>query len=125
MAQHLPAAGMIHCLLPVSRLDAKRAESNPDLFADTGVGGLLDGMFRLGCERSQLVAYLAGASAVMDDKGFFKIGERNLSVARKVLEKNSITVQAESVGGTDARTMSVQVATGEVRIRIGREEITL
>lgn len=109
--------GIIHCMLPLSRVDPAKAKKNPCMFADTGVLKLIASVLELGANKKDLVAKVAGASKIMDDKGMFKIGERNHTVLRKVLWKNSILIAAEDVGGADARTMTLYMADGRTTIK--------
>lgn len=116
--------GMIHCMLPMSKIDPVKAKTQPHMFTDTGVSLLLQSVFDLGAERRRLVAKVAGAASMLDEKGFFKIGERNYAVLRKVLWKNEILIAAEDVGGTMARTMHLNMGSGETLISsMGKETV--
>ena len=79
----------------------------------------------LGADRRRLVAKVAGGSAMLDEKGFFKIGERNYAVLRKILWKNEVLITAEDVGGTVARTMSLNMSTGTTTIKSLGKEVAL
>jgi len=109
--------GMIHCMLPLSRIDPTKARANPHMFTDTGVPALVQALFDRGAERKRLVAKAAGAASLLDEKGMFKIGERNYTVLRKVLWKNNILIANEDVGGTIARTMYLHMADGRTVIK--------
>jgi len=125
LSLHDPVAGVggiIHCMLPLSKIDPVKAEANPCMFTDTGIPALIQALFDLGAERKNLVAKAAGAASLLDDKGLFRIGERNHTVLRKVLWKNSILIAAEDVGGTQARTMYLFMGTGRTVIRSGGRE---
>lgn len=125
LSLHDPVAGVggiIHCMLPLSKIDPVKAQANPCMFADTGIPALIQALFDLGAERKNLVAKVAGAASLLDDKGLFRIGERNHTVLRKVLWKNSILIAAEDVGGTQARTMYLFMGTGRTVIRSGGRE---
>ena len=116
--------GLIHCMLPLSRIDKAKAKANPCMFTDTGVVLLLTEMLRAGASRENLISKVAGAASVLDHKGLFKIGERNHTVLRRVLWKNNIMVAAEDVGGTIARTVSLHMATGETYVKSqGKESL--
>ncbi len=117
--------GMIHCMLPLSKIDPAKAQANPCMFTDTGVGCLLQAMFDAGAERRRLIAKVAGGSCLLDEKGLFKIGERNYTVLRKVLWKNNIMVAAEDVGGTASRTMHLYMESGCTTIKIGGRQLEL
>lgn len=114
---NIKVGGMIHCMLPLSRTDPARAETSPIMFTDTGVAKLIETVLKMGGVKKNLVAKVAGASQIMDDKGMFKIGERNYTVLRKVLWKNNILIAAEDVGGQCARTMFLYMADGRTTIK--------
>lgn len=117
--------GMIHTMLPLSKLDPHKAALNPCMFTDTGVMELLKKVFELGASRRDLVAKVAGGSQICDSKGMFKIGERNYTVLRKVLWKNNILIESEDVGGTIPRTMVLEIATGRTLLRSRGAEVEL
>jgi chemotaxis protein CheD len=109
--------GLIHCMLPLSRMDEDKARANPLMFTDTGVLALLQAVFDLGAERRNLVAKVAGGAMLLDEKGLFRIGERNYAVLRKVLWKNNILLAAEEVGGTIPRTLTLYMNSGRTTIK--------
>lgn len=114
--------GMIHCMLPLSRIDPVKAQASPAMFTDTGVPALLQGMLNRGARKRNLIAKLAGAAKLLDENGTFKIGERNYTVMRKILWKNDILIAAEDVGGTIARTMYLHMGDGRTVLRSGGTE---
>ena len=117
--------GLVHCMLPLSSMDMQKAKARPCMFTDTGVTMLLAELFRLGAQRHNIVAKVAGAAMILDDKNIFRIGERNHTVLRKVLWKNNILISAEDVGGTVARTMALHMSTGRTTLRIKGQEVDL
>ncbi|HOZ46096.1 MAG TPA: chemotaxis protein CheD [Candidatus Hydrogenedentes bacterium] len=117
--------GLIHCMLPLSKIDPDKARGNPERFTDTGVLCLLQALLDLGAERSRLIAKVAGAASLLDEKGLFRIGERNHTVLRKVLWKNNILIDGEDVGGTAARTMYLYMNSGTTIIRSAGQETKL
>lgn len=118
-------AGMIHCMLPLSKIDANKAAANPQMFTDTGVPALLQAVFDAGALRNRLIAKVAGAASPLDERGTFKIGERNYIVLRKILWKNNILIASEHTGGTMARTLYLHVDTGRTFIKSSGQEIEL
>jgi len=114
--------GMIHCMLPLSRLDPAKAQMNPCMFTDTGIPTLIQAVLNMGANKKRLIAKVAGAASPLDDNGIFKIGERNYTVLRKVLWKNDILIAAEDVGGTVARTLFLYLDTGKTVIRSGGKD---
>ncbi len=114
--------GLIHCMLPLSRIDPAKAERNPLMYVDTGVPALLQALFDLGAQRKTLAAKVAGGSKIMDANGVFNIGERNYTVLRKVLWKNDILISGEEVGGSIPRTMYLYMASGKTVLKAAGEE---
>jgi chemotaxis protein CheD len=114
--------GIIHCMLPLSRIDRDKAQANPCMFTDTGVPKLLQAILNLGGSRKRLIAKVAGGGAPLQDGGLFRIGERNYIVLRKLLWKNDILIAGEDVGGTVARTMYLRMADGRTTIRSNGQE---
>lgn len=117
--------GMIHCMLPLSKIDREAAKAMPGKFVDTGVPALLQAVLDLGAKRSRLVAKVAGGSRLLDENGTFKIGERNYVVLRKVMWKNSIMIDAEDVGGTNPRTLCLHMKSGRTTVKSRGQEIDL
>jgi chemotaxis protein CheD len=117
--------GLLHIMLPLSRINEEKAQSKPGMFADTGVTALIQQLLNHGASRKRLIAKVAGGGAPLDDNGTFRIGERNYVVLRKVLWKNDILVAGEHVGGTMARTMLLHIATGRTVVRMQRTELEL
>lgn len=113
--------GLIHCMLPLSRIDPGKAEIEPCKFVDTGVPRLLRAMYDGGADRRRLVACVAGAASLLDPQKRFRIGERNLAVLRKILWKNNILISGEDVGGLRPRTMRLFLATGRTVVQTGSQ----
>jgi chemotaxis protein CheD len=118
-------AGLLHAMLPEASIDPEKARRNPAMFVDRGVQALVDALLAMGATRRGIVAKAAGGAAVFNDHGMFRIGERNLAALRKVLWRNEILLVGEDVGGAQARTMYVSVATGRVLLRTGTEQVEL
>lgn len=114
--------GMVHCMLPLSKTDPEKAKSKPAMFTDTGVTALIQTALDMGAQKQRLILKVAGAAQLMDENGTFRIGERNLTVLRKVLWKNNILIAAEDVGGTVARTVFLYMDTGRTVVRAQRME---
>lgn len=119
------AGGMIHYMLPLSTTSPEKAKANPAMFADTGIPLLFEKMYQLGCKKENLVVKVAGGGALYDDKGTFKIGQRNYTVLRKMFWKNGIMIAAEDVGSNRSRTTRLWIETGRVTVRSRGEETEL
>ncbi len=117
--------GMIHFMLPMSSTSPDKANDKPGMFADTGIPLLFNEMYKMGCDKSDLIVKVAGGGALYDDKGMFKIGQRNYTVLRKLFWKNNVLITAEDVGGAKSRTAKLYIATGRVTIKSHGEEVDL
>lgn len=53
----------------------------------------------------------------MDDDDYFQIGKRNFIMLRKLLWKYGVLLKSHDTGGNESRTMSHDIATGEVAIK--------
>jgi len=117
--------GLIHCMLPLSKIDAEKAKTRPCMFVDTGVTRLLTELFQIGAQRQHLVAKLAGAGSPLGKEETFRIGERNYTIIRKLLWKNNILINAEDIGGSKARTMYLYLEDGLVTVKSEGQEVPL
>jgi len=117
---HDPATkigGMLHYQLPSARMDPAKANKNPLMFADTGMKYLIDKMLALGANKKRLKVKIAGGAQVMNDADTFQIGKRNYAAIRQILWKNGMFIDAEDIGGKNARNLSLQIADGTVEVK--------
>jgi chemotaxis protein CheD len=114
-------AGMIHIALPDSEVNLKKAEARPGFFADTGLPLFLQEMKKKGALRASTWIKLAGGASIMDEKNTFDIGRRNAIAIKRYLWKRGLGVIKEDIGGKISRTVSLDVATGEVSISNSQE----
>jgi chemotaxis protein CheD len=118
--------GILHFMLPDSTLDSGKAQEQPHMFADTGLPQLFRECYRLGAQKSRLRVKIAGGSQVLGNREFFQIGRRNYAALRKIFLKNNVLIDNEDVGGTRARTLFLEIATGNVWIKVmGQNTIEL
>lgn len=110
--------GMLHSQLPVSSLDPERAAAEPFLFTDTGVAELLRRLYALGADKRRVLAKIAGCAESVGGSGSsFRVGQRNLAVARRVLWKNDIVIKGEDVEDSRPRTLFLDMDTGLTTVR--------
>ena len=124
---HDPVAkigGMVHVMMPTSTVNPAKAQANPFMFMDTGVPAFLQEMEAAGASRHRWVVKAAGGASTVNDH--FAIGKRNCVTLRKVLWRCGILIDAQDIGGSEARTMSLEIATGKVWLshRGQRRELT-
>ncbi len=117
--------GMVHTMLPLSKMEPEKAKVKPEMFTDTGVMRLLQHLLDMGAKKARLEAKIAGASTLLDDKKMFRIGERNYAVVRKLLWKNEIMIKGEECGGSKSRTLVLYMADGRTVIRSQRQEVEI
>jgi len=121
-----PAArvgGLLHFMLPESKIDVQKAQNNPWMFADTGVPLFFKEAYKLGAEKRRLQVKMAGGSQILDDNGLFNIGKRNYTAVRKLFWMNNVLVNAEEVGGEVNRTVTIEVASGKVWLKTSGEGV--
>ena len=126
IAVHDPVArvgGLLHVMLPTSTVNPEKAAGRPGMFVDTGVPLLFTECYALGAVKARMIAKVAGgASQAAADADSFQIGKRNMLMLKKLLWKNGVMLHAEDVEGNVSRTMSLDIGTGAVRLRINGQD---
>jgi chemotaxis protein CheD len=118
--------GILHYMLPDSSLDKQKAQEKPFMFANTGIPMLFKSCFKLGAKKNRMIVKVAGGSQLMDRSEFFNIGKRNYAALRKLFWRNNVIIEGEDIGGNVNRTMSLNIGTGTVTLKIsGKGEIVL
>lgn len=118
-------AGMAHVALPDSAVDPEKAKTQPGYFADVGVAVMIEEMKRRGATRPHVWVKLAGGATVMDPKGIFDIGKRNVLSIKRALWRSSLGPIAEDTGGTTSRTVAMNVADGVITLSAGPRQWTI
>ncbi len=113
--------GMIHYMLPLSKVSPEKAKTKPGMFADTGIPTMLKSLFGMGAIKDRLIVKAAGGAQLMDQNNVFNIGERNFLIFRKLMWKNNILIKAADVGGSISRTLRLEMNTGRVTIKTGQK----
>ena len=126
-------AGLIHVLLPDSKINPARASEQPAAFADTGVPLLFRTAYEYGVDKKRCHVRLVGGAditrtswaASTGDLGqaAASVGKRNLLAVRSLLWRNGVLVQKEAVGGNEPRTVSMDVSDGSLQISSGGETV--
>lgn len=116
---------LVHIMLP---LNMETGRKNPMKYADTGIRETLKKMEAKGAVRSRITAKIAGGAKMFEDSGssLGNIGQRNIESVRLNLKKEGIRLLKEDVGGTVARTLLFDVASGLGCVRsYGRPELII
>lgn len=118
-------AGMIHFLLPDSRINLQRAHEQPAAFADTGLPLLFQAAYALGAEKRRLRVRLVGGAEISADGSApstsFNVGRRNVLAAKNVLWRNGVLIDREEIGGRIVRTVHLSGADGRLQVSSGRD----
>lgn len=110
-------AALLHILLP---LNMETGRKSPLKYADTGIRETLRQMEQKGASRRRIVAKIAGGAKMFEIAGggsLGNIGQRNIESVHRVLQQESIRLLREDVGGSRARTLLFDAATGAGCVR--------
>lgn len=121
-------AGLLHVQLPTGTIDESKMRDRPAMFVDSGVPLLFKECYKLGAKKERMIVKVAGGAHAgpNEEEDRFQIGKRNLLALRKLLWKNGVLVHAQDTGGVQcSRTMWVDVATGDVTLKINGTETSL
>lgn len=123
----LPAGGLLHIMLPDSKLSPEKAVNQPSIFADTGLKNFFHSLDGLGVARSRLKILLAGGASVLTQSDMFKIGERNIVAVKNWLSQNKLSSHFEELGGLNNRTVHLSINGGTVDLKTpsGMKQISL
>ena len=118
---HLGA--LLHVMLPMN-MEAGR--KNAFKYADTGIRETLRQMTGKGAQKSRITVKIAGGAKMFEVNGgnLGNIGQRNIESVHTILRMEGIRLLGEHVGGNVARTMLLDVDSGQSCIRsYGRPDI--
>ena len=114
----LKVGGLLHVMLPDSSIDPLKATSKPAMFVDTGLPNLFRAATELRADKDRVEICVVGGAQIMDSSGVFNIGKRNYEALVSSLKEQGLHIHAEQVGGYVSRSMSLRLATGEVRLKV-------
>lgn len=116
--------GILHYMLPESKISPEKAAANPYMFADTGIPALFKKAYVLGAVKGRITVRAAGGAQILDAAGLFNIGKRNILEMRKILWQNGVMLGHSEVGGTVNRTVTMEIATGEIALKTSGQGVT-
>lgn len=123
--QRIKLAALVHIMLP---LNMEPGRKNTFKYADTGIRETLRLMEAKGASRARITAKIAGGAKMFEVSGgnLGNIGQRNIESVHLNLKKEGIQLLKEDVGGSVARTLLFDPATGLGCIRCyGRKELII
>ncbi len=104
--------GMNHFLLPSWNGNGLASPK----YGNIAIKQLLENMEKKHGQRKNIVAKLFGGAAVLDQHSdVFRVGDRNIAMAKEMLREFHIPIVAESTGGDRGRKIIFDIITGEVR----------
>ena len=108
--------GVLHFEWPDSKSDPMRAQTEPAVFADTGVMLLLERAGVMGATKGRCKVRLVGGADIHDRAESQRWAKRNILAARSVLWRSGVFVDGEEVGGTKARKATLSVSDGQLSV---------
>ncbi|MFO8239727.1 MAG: chemotaxis protein CheD [Dissulfuribacterales bacterium] len=109
--------GLLHFMLPDSSIDETKARRNPAMFADTGIPLLFKSCYKLGAVKKRMIVKIAGGASIMDDMNYFRIGQKNITAARKIFWRNGIIIDGEDLHGNYNRTVKLNISNGKFYVK--------
>lgn len=110
----LKTGGMCHYMLPYWNGEGLASPK----YGNIAIEKLLEKMYSFGSEKANIIAKVFGGGEVIDTEiQFFHIGERNIKLAREILEEKKVPIVSSSVGGKNGRKIIFYTETGEVKQR--------
>ena len=121
----LKLGALIHIMLP---LNMEAGRKNTMKYADTGIRETIKMMEAKGASRARMTAKIAGGAKMFEVSAgsIGNIGQRNIESVHMILKREGINLLKEDVGGTIARTLLFDVATGTACVRChGKPDLIL
>ena len=92
-------------------------------YGDIAIPEIIKRMKAFGSDDANIKAKVFGGSEIGDLQGAFNIGERNVALAKKLLQKEKIAIISSSLGGQRGRKIVFHTATGDVFIKYIRSTV--
>ncbi len=123
----MKSGGMLHLMLPESRISPDKAAAQPAMFADTGLPFFFQKLAGVLVDRGRLRLFVAGGANVLKGTDPFRIGEQNARATFAFLQRNGYPVKYQSIGGNFNRTLHLEIGSGLVTLKMpqGTEQVSL
>lgn len=111
--------GMVHIMLPDSKLCTSRTGILPGKYADTAGKAIIEEMKMHGANQYVLVAKIAGGANMFRNVSpeMKDIGLENVKAVKKSLKEMHVRLVAEDTGGNIGRTVELDTSCGDLIIR--------
>ena len=113
----LKLGALLHIMLPINM---ETGRTHPLKYADTGIKETLKQLEAKGASRARMTVKIAGGAKMFEvsgGSGLGNIGQRNIESVHTILKRENIRLIGEYTGGTVARTLLFDVASGQGCIR--------
>jgi chemotaxis protein CheD len=90
----------------------------PFMFADTGIPAFIAALYAQDAQPDRLKVVIAGGAHILDQTDAFNIGLKNLEALKSRLDEYNLKIQHENTGGTNSRTLSLDIGSGCSAIKI-------
>lgn len=119
--------GILHMMLPDSKISPDKAARQPAMFADTGLPLFFRSLAGMKAERSRMRIFVTGGAGILASHDNFKIGERNTRATLEFLAANGYRIRQQVTGGTTNRTVHLDVGAGGMILKTpeGNQDISL
>jgi chemotaxis protein CheD len=113
--------GLTHSMLP--RYDEGKDKLNPGKYVDTSIYLMVDELLQMGSTKRALKAKIIGGAQMFNfqNSDILDVGNRNIRAAKETLKAEGIPIVAQEVGGNKGRTISFNIKTGKIEIRINNK----
>jgi chemotaxis protein CheD len=110
----LRVGGINHYLLPLWNGEGL---STPK-YGNIAIEKLITGMQHLGCNKKQLIAKVFGGAALWQHQsGLLRVGDRNVALARDILQEHKIPIVGSDLLGEQGRKLIFNTESGSVLMR--------
>jgi chemotaxis protein CheD len=116
----LRVGGLLHVMLPDSKIAPEKAAAHPAMFADTGLAQFFHELGTFKASAARLRIFLAGGASVISGSDPFRIGERNALAVAAGLSARGLRPHASELGGSINRTVHLDLTTGRLTLKTPR-----
>ena len=126
-ARHQKLGAIAHVVLPGP---SPATNAQPHRYATNAVDALVEGMQEREIDPRECEIFLVGGAQVLHLAPLLingqHIGQRNVQAVKEQLHKHGMSHYREDVGGSEGRTMRLDLHCGRVSVcRAGKEEVVL
>ena len=116
----LRVGGLLHIMLPDSKISEEKAAAHPAMFADTGLAQFFRELTTFKASAARLQIFLAGGASVISGTDPFRIGERNTEAVIAGLTGRGLRPRGSELGGSINRTVHLNLITGRMELKTPR-----